>query len=120
MREVRALGEELSLSDAFAPASEDLQQLAERSHDSSRHRADEPYRRAMIGIYARLTATAKKLTNQAINLPEAGFGRAYDDVEGFLADLSIISDITQYASCRFSKRLELQHLIYAVNVFGFT
>lgn len=76
-------GEELSLSDAFAPALEDLQALADRSHDRSRHRVDEPYRRAMIGIYARLAATAKQLTNQAINLPEAEFGRAYEDAEGF-------------------------------------
>lgn len=119
LREVRALGEELSLSDAFAPASEDLQALADRSHDRSRHRVDEPYRRAMIGIYARLAATAKQLTNQAINLPEAEFGRAYEDAEGFLADLTIVATSLSTHHAALVKDLRLQNLIYAVNVFGF-
>jgi phosphoenolpyruvate carboxylase len=36
--------------------------LAERSPDHNVHRSDEPYRRALIGIYARLAATLHKLT----------------------------------------------------------
>ena len=35
----------------------DMQALAERSPDHSAHRSDEPYRRALIGMYARLAAT---------------------------------------------------------------
>jgi phosphoenolpyruvate carboxylase len=36
--------------------------LAARSPDRNPHRADEPYRRALIGIYARLAATLHALT----------------------------------------------------------
>ena len=39
-----------------------MQALAERSPDNNAHRQDEPYRRALIGIYARLAATLQELT----------------------------------------------------------
>jgi phosphoenolpyruvate carboxylase len=38
-----------------------LQALADASPDASAHRADEPYRRALVGMYARLAATARGL-----------------------------------------------------------
>ena len=119
LREVHALGTELSLSDAFAPASQELRKLAERSHDRSRHREDEPYRRAMIGIYARLAATAKHLTDGQVDLPQAEFGRVYEDVDAFLADLNVVAaSLDTYHAARVID-LRLQNLIYAVNVFGF-
>ena len=119
LREVHALGTELSLSDAFAPASDELRALADRSHDRSPHREDESYRRAMIGIYSRLAATAKQLTNKQINLPQAKFGRVYENVDEFLGDLNIVaSSLDTYHAARVTD-LRLQNLIYAVNVFGF-
>lgn len=119
LREVHALGTELSLSDAFAPASQELRKLADRSHDRSRHRVDEPYRRAMIGIYARLAATAKRLTDGQVDLPQAEYGRAYDAVEDFLSDLKVVAaSLDTYHAARVID-LRLQNLIYAVNVFGF-
>ena len=119
LHEVHALGTELSLSDAFAPASQELRKLADRSHDRSRHREDEPYRRAMIGIYARLAATAKVLTNGQVDLPQAEFGRVYDDVEAFLADLKVVAaSLDTYHAARVID-LRLQNLIYAVSIFGF-
>ena len=39
-----------------------MQTLADRSPDHNAHRADEPYRRALTGVYARLAATLKDLT----------------------------------------------------------
>ena len=36
--------------------------LADGSPDHSEHRSDEPYRRALIGMYARLAATLQQLT----------------------------------------------------------
>jgi 16S rRNA G966 N2-methylase RsmD len=50
----------------------ELQALAEASVDRSPHRAEEPYRRALIGIYARLTATYVDLTGHAPPRPPAG------------------------------------------------
>lgn len=119
LAEVHALGTELSLSEAFAPASDELRELADRSHDRSRHREDEPYRRAMIGIYARLAATAKRLTNKQLDLPQAKFGRIYENVEAFLSDLkTVAASLNTYHAARVTD-LRLQNLIYAVNVFGF-
>jgi phosphoenolpyruvate carboxylase len=59
---VHALGAELPLSTLMVDASPELLALAEASPDHSEHRADEPYRRALIGIYARLAATTARLT----------------------------------------------------------
>jgi phosphoenolpyruvate carboxylase len=39
-----------------------MQRLAESSPDTSEHRQDEPYRRALTGIYARLAATLAELS----------------------------------------------------------
>jgi len=36
--------------------------MAESSPDQNVHRMDEPYRRALTGVYARLAATLKELT----------------------------------------------------------
>ena len=61
LEELHALGAELSLAAHLADVSEDLRALAERSPDTSPHRSGEPYRLAVSGIYARLTATAVRL-----------------------------------------------------------
>ena len=57
-----ALGAELSISMTLAPVSPAMLALAERSPDRNPHREDEPYRRALIGMYARLAATLHALT----------------------------------------------------------
>ena len=62
--ELNALGAELSVSSELAGVSADLTALAQRSGDLHPARADEPYRRAITGIYARLAATYQKLTGR--------------------------------------------------------
>jgi phosphoenolpyruvate carboxylase len=62
LTEVHSLGGELSTSAMLAPVTAQMQALAERSPDRNAHREDEPYRRALIGIYARLAATLHELT----------------------------------------------------------
>ena len=54
---IHALGAELSISSELAPVTRDVEALAEAAHDASPARSDEPYRRALTGIYARLAAT---------------------------------------------------------------
>src|SRR6478752_5001961 len=61
LEELHVLGSELSIAAHLADVSEELRALAERSPDTSPGRSDEPYRLAVSGIYARLTATAKRL-----------------------------------------------------------
>ena len=62
LTEVHYLGGELSMSQRLAGNTAALQALAARSPDTSQHREDEPYRRALIGVYARLAATLKNLS----------------------------------------------------------
>ena len=52
--EVHRLGAELSLSTRLVKPTEALIALAGRASDANAHRQDEPYRQALIGVYARL------------------------------------------------------------------
>src|SRR4030088_2617398 len=61
LEELPTLGAALALAGHLAVVSEELRALAGRSPDTSPHRSGEPYRLAVSGIYARLTATARKL-----------------------------------------------------------
>jgi len=73
----------------LADVSDDLRRLAERSPDTSPHRSGEPYRLAVSGIYARLTATAAKLevetTRRAV-----GKAEPYASVKELKADLDVL------------------------------
>jgi phosphoenolpyruvate carboxylase len=61
MDEVHTLGSQLSVAQGLVSASDALLRLAAASPDGSPHRSDEPYRRALTGIYARLAATYVQL-----------------------------------------------------------
>src|SRR5262249_22573946 len=58
----------------------------------SPHRSDEPYRRALIGIYARLAATARALGAQTVPRKEAGPAAAYANAGEFAAELQVLID----------------------------
>ena len=81
LEELHVLGSELSLAAHLADVSEELRALAGRSPDTSPHRSGEPYRLAVSGIYARLTATALKLDVE-ITRPPVGEAAPYANVEG--------------------------------------
>ncbi len=62
LEEVHALGAALALSTEHVQVTPALAALAEGSGDDAPQRADEPYRRALSGVYARLAAAAAALT----------------------------------------------------------
>ncbi|TAL54456.1 phosphoenolpyruvate carboxylase [Pandoraea sp.] len=117
--QVHALGAELSVSNLLAGASDALKMLAERSPDDSPHRADEPYRRALIGIYARLAATAHELLGYQTPRVAVGPAPAYADAREFASDLqTIVASLTsQHGTALIAPRLG--PLVRAVEVFGF-
>ena len=117
--ELHKLGGELSLDGRLVKTSEALNALVNASHDMSAQRKSEPYRRAITGIYARLAATAKKLTGTQAPLPAIADATPYADADVFLADLDII-----YGSLALNGAAELaggriRSLRRAVDVFGF-
>ena len=118
LEELHALGAELSLAAHLADISEELRALAERSPDTSPHRSGEPYRLAVSGIYARLTATALKLDVETTRQP-VGEATAYADVKEFKADLDILDRSLIANNSRVIARGRLRLLRRAVDCFGF-
>lgn len=119
LTEVHFLGKELSVSALLLNFSNDMLALAQASPDTNEHRQDEPYRRALTGIYARLAATLKKLTGADAARHAVPPQNPYDDAEAFLSDLKTIeaSLCAQNAQALSDRRLHA--LIRAVEVFGF-
>ncbi|HOY76278.1 MAG TPA: phosphoenolpyruvate carboxylase [Hyphomonadaceae bacterium] len=119
LREVHALGAELSLSSRFTKVTPELQALSDRSNDTSLQRADEPYRRTLTGIYARIAATLNVLTGeQPANAPMAK-GEAYASPSELQIDLETIHQSLLKYQGRAFRAGPLTDLIRAVDVFGF-
>ncbi|TDF67723.1 phosphoenolpyruvate carboxylase [Cupriavidus sp. L7L] len=117
--EVHALGAELSMSTLMVDASPELLALAERSPDISEHRADEPYRRALIGIYARLAATCKTLTGHAAPRRPVAPAEPYDSAEAFAADVQVVIDSLRENHGQALAGARIDALARAIGVFGF-
>ncbi len=119
LAEVHALGGELSLSGERVALTPELEALARGSGDRSPHRADEPYRRALTQVYARLAATHAELAEQAPPLPPAFEARPYEGPDAFEADLQVLHDSLVAAQGVVFEDDRLSRLIIAVRTFGF-
>ncbi|MDD3936678.1 phosphoenolpyruvate carboxylase [Rhodoferax sp.] len=119
LTEVHYLGGELSLSAMLMDFPPEMQALAQSSPDTNEHRKDEPYRRALIGVYARLAATLKGLSGGEAARHAVAPQNPYLTSKELLRDLRVIESslITQKAQALVGQRL--QPLIRAVEVFGF-
>ncbi|WP_411886761.1 phosphoenolpyruvate carboxylase [Polaromonas sp. YR568] len=119
LTEVHFLGGELSLSAMLVDFSAEMRALAESSPDTSEHRKDEPYRRALTGVYARLAATLKDLTGGEAARHAVAPQNAYPKSEDFLADLRTIESSLKSNHGQALIAQRLHPLIRAVEVFGF-
>ena len=119
LREVHFLGAELSTSLMLVGVSPEMQALAGRSPDTSEHRKDEPYRRALIGMYARLAATLQELTGTEAARHAAAPQNPYASAQEFLADLQVIEASLLETNGAHLIGMRLSALIRAVQVFGF-
>ena len=119
LTEVHLLGAELSMSAILVDCSADMKRLAGRSPDTSTHREDEPYRRALTGVYARLAATLKALSGGEAARHAVAPQNAYPRSEDFLTDLRTLqtSLVSHHGEALTAQRLH--PLIRAVEVFGF-
>ncbi len=119
LEQVHQLGAELSTSTLMVEASPELQALADASPDQSPHRSDEPYRRALIGIYARLASTARELGTADILRKEVGHAERYKDAREFRADLKTVADSLAANHGAMLVAPRLAGLIRAARIFGF-
>jgi phosphoenolpyruvate carboxylase len=118
--QLNALGAELSVSSELAGVSPGLQALAERSGDVNAARADEPYRRAITGIYARLAATYQKMTGRVPQRPASVSAEPYLDSQSLRADLSILEQsLNAESPAAPTVGGSLGRLSRAVETFGF-
>ena len=119
LTELHFLGSELSMSAMLVDVTPAMQALAERSPDTNAHRQDEPYRRALTGMYARLAATLKDLTGGDAARHAVAPQNAYVSAQALLADLRVMADSlqAQHGSALMAQRLS--PLMRAVDVFGF-
>lgn len=115
--EITALEQELSMSGRLVHVSDELIALAEGCHDPAR--ADEPYRRAVRVIHARLTATAAEILDRRpeheldLGLPRYGASTE------LLADLDVIDASLRGNGGDVLADDRLSRLREAVHVFGF-
>lgn len=116
--EVHALGAELSASTLLVKVSPALDALADSSPDASPHRSDEPYRRALIGIYARLAATARELGVGHILRKEVGHGAPYADPDQFAHELETLADSLRQNHGAVLVQPRLAGLLRAARIFG--
>jgi phosphoenolpyruvate carboxylase len=119
LTEVHYLGGELSLSAMLVEVTPAMRVLADGSPDASEHRLDEPYRRALAGMYSRLAATLKEFTGGDAARHALPPLNPYLSAEDFLADLRTIENslLAQHGAALVQQRLH--PLIRAVEVFGF-
>lgn len=120
MAGVHGLGAELSISTELAHVPDGVIALAEASGDSSPSRADEPYRRALSGIYARLAATYERLSGKSPPRPSALKGESYATTAELRADLvTIAQGLASEGEGALATGGMLGRLIRAVETFGF-
>jgi phosphoenolpyruvate carboxylase len=119
LEQVHALGAELSISTLLVSVSPELQALADASPDTSSHRADEPYRRALIGIYARLAATARALGATEILRREVAPAAPYANASEFSSDLQVLVDSLKANHGAVLTKRRLAMLRRAPDIFGF-
>ena len=119
LTEVHRLGSELSMSEMLTGITPEMAALAQRSPDRNAHRMDEPYRRALTGMYARLAATLHTLTGGTAARHAVAPQDPYGQAEELLADLRTIqaSLLAHHGAALVRQRLA--PLIRTVEVFGF-
>ena len=114
---ITALEQELSMSARLVKISDELAALADACHEPAR--ADEPYRRALRVIHARLTATAAQiLDRQPEHELDLGLQRYLTPAE-LLADLDIVDASLRVNGSSMLADDRLARLRESVHVFGF-
>jgi phosphoenolpyruvate carboxylase len=116
---IHALGAELSVSARLASVTPELRALADAAHDPSLQRADEPYRQALTGVYARLAAAYPSLTGEPPVRAAAAAAAPYHSPDDLKADLeTVLASLIAEHGPAFAYG-DLPDLIRAVDTFGF-
>ncbi|SUA80140.1 Phosphoenolpyruvate carboxylase [Nocardia otitidiscaviarum] len=113
------LEKQLSQSARLVPVTPALAALTDEGYDDSPQRADEPYRRALRGIRARLSATAQRSLGE---IPTDGIdvgARPYSGPREFLDELCVVDASMRASGDGLLADDRLAALRNAVETFGF-
>ncbi|WP_222262674.1 phosphoenolpyruvate carboxylase [Modestobacter marinus] len=119
LAELVCLADELSMSDRLITPTPELYVLAEAAQDDSPFRADEPYRRALRGVYRRLAATAQRVVGSVPGPAPDAVLLPYGTPEELLADLAMVDASLRSHGAGALADDRLARLRDAVEVFGF-
>lgn len=119
LEQAHALGGALSLSRDHIATSEAMTQLEAQSEDNSPHRSDEPYRRVLRQVYARLAETSRQLAHHVPNRRTDIKAPAYSKPEELKADLMVMHAALVAAGSGELADGRLTDMIRAVDSFGF-
>ncbi|MCE1236073.1 MAG: phosphoenolpyruvate carboxylase [Hyphomicrobiales bacterium] len=119
LSQIHELGRDLSVSAMLVEQTAELKALAEASPDVSAQRRDEPYRRALIGVYARVAASLAKLCGARGERDAVAAAAPYAAASELLRDLRIVEDSLTRNHGAALARLRVAPVIRAVEVFGF-
>ncbi|MGL4767590.1 MAG: phosphoenolpyruvate carboxylase [Formosimonas sp.] len=119
LHELHALGSELPLASTIVTVSDELHNLAQASGDDSPHRANEPYRRAIIGLYGRVAQTAANLCEFVAVPSSLVAAQPYRSADDLAQDLAVIAQSLRSNNSAALLHGRLSRLIEAVKVFGF-
>ncbi len=118
--QLHGLGSELSISTELASATPEVLALAEASGDTHPARHDEPYRRALTGIYARLAATYEYLVGEPPARRATVPGLRYPDPQALRTDLvALAHSLSKGGAGLLATGGALGRLIRVVETCGF-
>jgi phosphoenolpyruvate carboxylase len=114
------LGAQLSISSELAAVPAPVRDLAAASGDESSSRRDEPYRRALTGIYGRVAASYERLTGLPVQRAPRAMGAPYANALELRNDLAMLQKgLEMEGDGALAKGGPLSRLIRAVEIFGF-
>jgi phosphoenolpyruvate carboxylase len=119
LEQLHALGGELSLADEFTGVTAELNALAAASGDDNPQRDDEPYRRALVGCYARLAATRTTILGGGPARAPKVVLEAYSTPHALAADLETVADSLRENGAGDIADGRLFDVREAVDAFGF-
>jgi phosphoenolpyruvate carboxylase len=119
LEQLHQLGAEIPGASTTIQVSAELEELAARSPDTNPQRADEPYRRTLTGLYARVAATARELDQLHAMRHAVGDAPPYGSGAELAADLDVIHRSLVAHNSELLARGRLRRLRRAARVFGF-
>ena len=120
LESIRQLDTQLSISNELAAVPGAVRALAAASGDDGPSRLDEPYRRALSLIYARLAATYEQRTGYTAPRGRSPVAEPYTDSAALRADLAVLEEgLATEGNGSLAGAGGLARLLRTIDLFGF-